>query len=178
MTGVQTCALPIYEAVCHQGVVPIADGLPTVTPQPQWTRSTLPRTSMVEAGTGPFDVLDRHVVVEVPGDTPVPPTRTECPALPENNTGTERTDGPTEGSQARSGAGGNYLSNEVAYRATLLRDALGLDDLPVGHVHTPVLEGVDATESELSNPEFVENRRAIIAQTRDLVEAALAASNS
>lgn len=164
------------EAACHQGIAPVAEGLPTVTPQPQWTRSTLPRSAMVEAGSGPFEVLDRSLVVEVPGDTPVPPARTECPALAEDNEGTDRTDGPTAGSQARSGAGGNYLSNEVAYRATLLRDALGLGDLPVGHVHTPVLEGVDATESALSNPEFVQNRRAIIDQTTRLLEAALAAS--
>ncbi len=164
------------EAACHQGIAPIAEGLPSVDPQPQWTRSTLPRRAMVDAGTGPFDVLDRSVVVEVPGEAPVPPTRTECPAVAEDNAGNERPDGPSVGSQARSGAGGNYLSNEVAYRATLLRDALGLEDLPVGHVHTPVLEGVGATESALSNPEFVQNRRAIISQTTRLLEAALAAS--
>ena len=164
------------EAACHQGVAPVARGLPTLRPQPQWTRSSLPRSAMVDAGTGPFEVLDRSLVVEVPGDTPVPSTRTECPALAEDNEGTERPDGPTEGSQARAGAGGNYLSNEVAYRATLLRDALQLDGLPVGHVHTPVLEGVDSTESALSNPEFVQNRRAIIAQTTRLLEVALAVS--
>lgn len=59
---------------------------------------------------------------------------------------------PTPGSQARAGGGGDYLSNEIAYRATLLRDALGLE-APGGHIHTPVLEGLDAENpAELTNP--------------------------
>ena len=80
-----------------------------------------------------------------------------------------REDGPTEGSQARSGGGGNYLSNEIAYRATLLRDAVSLD-VPGGHIHTPVLQGLSSTDrDELTNAEFEANRAAINAQIRALV---------
>lgn len=76
---------------------------------------------------------------------------------------------PTPGSQARAGGGGDYLSNEIAYRATLLRDALGLE-APGGHIHTPVLEGLDAENpAELTNPTFEANCEAITAQVRALV---------
>jgi hypothetical protein len=39
---------------------------------------------------------------------------------------------------AQSGGGGNYLSNESAYRNTLLRDVFKLD-IPAGHIHVPVM---------------------------------------
>ncbi|PRY63664.1 hypothetical protein BCF74_10162 [Knoellia remsis] len=155
------------EAVCYRGIAPIPAGIPTVTPQPQWTVSTHPITAMVKAGTGPFPVYDNTQVTEVPGDTPIDPVTTTCPAAP--SPGTVRADGPTPGSQARAGGGGNYLSNEIAYRATLLRDAVGLD-APGGHIHTPVLQGLDASKpQELTNPTFEANRAAINAQIRDLV---------
>lgn len=155
------------ENACYRGVVPVAHGLPTVEPQPQWTQSTHPFDAMIDAGTGPFPVFDNRRVVEVPAETPAEPVTTACPAAP--SPGTTREDGPTQGSQARSGAGGNYLSNEIAYRATLLRDAVGLE-VPGGHIHTPVLQGLSSTDrSELTNAEFEGNRSAINAQVRDLV---------
>ncbi|QQB65186.1 hypothetical protein I6I18_06570 [Kytococcus sedentarius] len=101
------------------------------------------------------------------GFTPPEPVTTDCPAPA--NPGTVREDGPTPGSQARAGGGGDYLSNEIAYRATLLRDALGLG-APGGHIHTPVLEGLDAENpAELTNPTFEANREAITAQVQALV---------
>lgn len=155
------------EDICYRGVVPIAPGTPTVEPQPQWTLSTHPIAQMVAADTGPFPVRDNRTVTEVPGDTPVEPVTTACPAAP--SPGTTLTTGPTEGSQARAGAGGNYLSNEVAYRATLLRDAHDLS-VPGGHIHTPVLQGLDpAKPDELTNPTFEGNRQAINAQMRELI---------
>jgi hypothetical protein len=55
-----------------------------------------------------------------------------------------RPDGPTIGSMAVAGSGGGFLSNEIAYRVTLLRDRIGgATFLPAGHVHTPDLP--DAT---------------------------------
>ncbi|MEW1988920.1 pyroglutamyl peptidase [Brevibacterium casei] len=163
------------ERSCYQGTIPIPGDVTTVRPQPQWTRSTLPREAMVDEVDGrPFAVNDRRSVTELPGDTPVSEPRLGCPADSALNEGTTREDGPTEGSVARAGGGGDYLSNEIAYRATLLRDALGLEDLPGGHVHTPVLEGVKKTETEISNPDFVANRQDIIAQTKLLLESALA----
>jgi len=47
------------------------------------------------------------------------------------------TDGPTIGSTARQGGGGSYLSNEIAYRVTTLRDRSNRPSLRAGHVHVP-----------------------------------------
>lgn len=155
------------EQVCYRGVAPIPEGIPTIDPQPQWTLSSHPVDAMRAADTGPYPVIDNRQVTEVPGDTPPEPVTTDCPAPA--NPGTVREDGPTPGSQARAGGGGDYLSNEIAYRATLLRDALGLE-APGGHIHTPVLEGLDAENpAELTNPTFEANREAITAQVQALV---------
>jgi len=154
------------EGVCYRGVAPIAPHLPTILPQPQWTTTTLPVDALLDARTAPFPVYDNRTVVEVAGDTPAQAATTDCPAA--YSFGTTRRDGPTDGSQARSGGGGNYLSNEVAYRATLLRDALRLD-VPGGHVHTPVLTGLGSDPEDLSTPAFEANRETIVAQVRDLV---------
>lgn len=156
------------EGACYRGMVPVPPGVPTVEPQPQWTLSTLPMDALLAADTGPFPVFDNRGVVEVSADTPPEPVTTTCPAA--GTPGEEfREDGPTEGSQARAGGGGDYLSNVIAYRATLLRDAVDLD-VPGGHIHTPVLRGLSNTDlDELTNAEFEANRAAIIAQVRDLV---------
>ncbi|MCL2917911.1 hypothetical protein [Shewanella litorisediminis] len=60
------------------------------------------------------------------------------------------------------GSGGGYLSNEISYRAVLLRDQFGLK-LPVGHIHTPKVAGYDA-----------QTGRAIAEQVRAMVELAAA----
>lgn len=130
--------------------------------QPQWTTTTLPYEAIVAAATGRFPVYDNTSVTEIPAG------------------GTEevvRPDGPTPGSTARAGGGGNYLSNEIAYRATLLRDRLGLHDrLPGGHVHTPVLQfgtgNTDPATGTVTDPEFVRNRLDIIAQVRAILAVA------
>ncbi|MGW7256346.1 pyroglutamyl-peptidase I family protein [Streptomyces sp. NPDC054834] len=131
--------------------------------QPQWTTTTLPYQRIVAADTGRFPVYDHTEVTEIPagGSEPV-----------------VRADGPTPGSTARAGGGGNYLSNEIAYRATLLRDRLGLHDtLPGGHVHTPVLQfgsgNTDPATGTVTDPEFVRNRLDIIAQVRAIVTVAI-----
>ncbi|QWB25854.1 MULTISPECIES: pyroglutamyl peptidase [Streptomyces] len=126
--------------------------------QPQWTTTTLPYRAIVDANTGRFPVYDNTSVTEIPagGTQPV-----------------VRPDGPTPGSTARQGGGGDYLSNEIAYRATLLRDRLGLHDrLPGGHVHTPVLQFGAGNTTEVTDPEFVRNRLDIIAQVRAILKAA------
>ncbi|OXY94125.1 pyroglutamyl peptidase [Streptomyces diastatochromogenes] len=134
--------------------------------QPQWTTTTLPYTAITAADTGRFPVYDHTEVTEIPagGTDPV-----------------VRPDGPTAGSTARAGGGGNYLSNEIAYRATLLRDRLGLHDtLPGGHVHTPVLQfgtgNTDPATGTVTDPEFVRNRLDIIAQVRSIVTVAAEAT--
>ncbi|MFH0518903.1 pyroglutamyl peptidase [Streptomyces sp. M41] len=150
---------PDNDNVSRTETVPVADP----ASQPQWTTTTLPYEAMVAAGTGRFPVYDNTSVTEIPAG------------------GTQavvRPDGPTPGSTARAGGGGDYLSNEIAYRATLLRDRLGLHDtLPGGHVHTPVLQfgagNTDPGTGAVTDPEFVRNRLDIIAQVRALVRAAL-----
>ncbi|MEU9212561.1 pyroglutamyl peptidase [Streptomyces sp. NPDC048415] len=140
------------------GPVPVSDP----ASQPQWTSTTLPYQAIVAANTGRFPVYDNTSVTEIPagGTDPV-----------------VRADGPTPGSTARAGGGGNYLSNEIAYRATLLRDRLGLHgSLPGGHVHTPVLEfgagNTDPATGTVTDPEFLQNRLDIIAQVRAILTVA------
>ncbi len=146
---------PDNDNVSRTETVPVTDP----ASQPQWTTTTLPYTAIVAAHTGRFPVYDHTEVTEIPagGTDPV-----------------VRPDGPTPGSTARAGGGGNYLSNEIAYRATLLRDRLGLHDtLPGGHVHTPVLEfgvgNTDPATGTVTDPEFVRNRLDIIDQVRAIV---------
>ncbi|MEV7391267.1 pyroglutamyl peptidase [Streptomyces sp. NPDC091215] len=149
---------PDNENVSSTETVPVAEP----ASQPQWTTTTLPYAAIVAANTGRFPVYDHTEVTEIPagGTDPV-----------------VRADGPTAGSTARAGGGGNYLSNEIAYRATLLRDRLGLHDtLPGGHVHTPVLEFGAGNTTEVTDPDFVRNRVDIIDQVRAIVTVAADAS--
>ncbi|MFG2889241.1 pyroglutamyl peptidase [Streptomyces sp. NPDC048248] len=149
--------------VSRTETVPIPDGVPTVWPQPQWTTTSLPYRQIVAAGTGPFPVIDHTTVTEIPagGSTPV-----------------ERPGGPTPGSTARAGGGGDYLSNEIAYRATLLRDAVR-PSLAGGHLHTPVLAfgagNTDPAGGAVTDPDFVRNRTAITGQVRAIVTVAASA---
>ncbi|WP_328871096.1 pyroglutamyl peptidase [Streptomyces sp. NBC_00287] len=145
---------PDNDNIGRTETVPVSDP----ASQPQWTTTTLPYEEIVAAATGRFPVYDNTSVTEIPagGTEPV-----------------VRPDGPTAGSIARAGGGGNYLSNEIAYRATLLRDRLALHDtLPAGHVHTPVLQFGAGNTSEVTDPEFVRNRLDIIAQVRAILTAA------
>ncbi|GGV13875.1 pyroglutamyl peptidase [Streptomyces griseoflavus] len=136
--------------------------VPDPASQPQWTSTTLPYAEIVAAQTGRFPVYDNTSVTEIPAG------------------GTEqvvRPEGPTPGSTARAGGGGDYLSNEIAYRATLLRDRLGLrEELPGGHVHTPVLRFGAGNTTEVTDPEFVRDRLDIIGQVRSIVTVAVSAT--
>lgn len=155
---------PDNENLSRTETVPVSDP----ASQPQWTTTTLPYARIVAASTGRFPVYDNTSVTEIPagGTQPV-----------------VRPDGPTPGSTARAGGGGDYLSNEIAYRATLLRDRMGLHDrLPAGHVHTPVLQfgagNTDPATGAVTDPEFVRNRLDIIAQVRAIVAVAATGSAS
>ncbi|MGC9411007.1 pyroglutamyl peptidase [Streptomyces sp. VNUA74] len=152
---------PDNENVSRTETVPVADP----ASQPQWTTTTLPYAAITAAGTGRFPVYDNTSVTEIPAGS--------AQAV-------VRPDGPTPGSTAREGGGGNYLSNEIAYRATLLRDRLGLRaTLPGGHVHTPVLQfgagNTDPATGAVTDPEFVRNRLDIVAQVRAIVAVAVSA---
>ncbi|MER7051366.1 pyroglutamyl peptidase [Streptomyces sp. NPDC000351] len=153
---------PDNDNVSRTETVPVADP----ASQPQWTTTTLPYEAIAAADTGRFPVYDNTSVTEIPAG------------------GTEavvRPGGPTPGSAARAGGGGDYLSNEIAYRATLLRDRLGLrGSLPGGHVHTPVLEfgagNTGPAAGAVTDPAFVRNRLDIVAQVRAIVAVAVSAS--
>ncbi|MEH0422951.1 pyroglutamyl peptidase [Streptomyces sp. B21-083] len=150
------------ENIGRTETVPVADP----SSQPQWTSTTLPYKAIVAADTGRFPVYDNTGVTEIPAGGTVPVVRA---------------DGPTAGSTARAGGGGDYLSNEIAYRATLLRDRLGLGaTLPGGHVHTPVLQfgtgNTDPATGAVTDPDFVRDRLDIIAQVRSILTVAVDAS--
>ncbi|MEU5700156.1 pyroglutamyl peptidase [Streptomyces aurantiacus] len=154
---------PDNENVSRTETVPVTDP----ASQPQWTSTTLPYKDIVAADTGRFPVYDNTSVTEIPAGGTAPVVRP---------------DGPTAGSTARAGGGGDYLSNEIAYRATLLRDRLGLhDSLPGGHVHTPVLQfgagNTDPASGTVTDPQFVQNRLDIIAQVRSILKVAANVTN-
>ena len=155
---------PDNDNISRTETVPVTDP----ASQPQWTTTTLPYKEIVAANTGRFPVYDHTEVTEIPAG------------------GTDavvRPDGPTPGSTARAGGGGDYLSNEIAYRATLLRDRLGLHDtLPGGHVHTPVLQfgtgNTDPATGTVTDPQFLQNRQDIIAQVRAILTVAVNATTA
>ncbi|HET9138843.1 pyroglutamyl peptidase [Actinophytocola sp.] len=142
--------------VSRTGVIPIPPGVPTVLPAPEFVPTTLPFATIVGTPTGRFPVFDNTTVVEIPAGSTTPVTQPG---------------GPTPGSVARQGGGGDYLSNEIAYRTTLLRDAVHAD-LPGGHVHTPVLQFAPGNTTEITDPTFIQNRTDIIAQVRAIITVA------
>ncbi|MFH0179810.1 pyroglutamyl peptidase [Streptomyces cacaoi] len=151
---------PDNDNLARTGSIPVPAGLPTVSPQPQWTTTSLPYGEITAHGTGPFPVRDFTAVTEIPAGA---------------TDQVDQPDGPTPGSTPRAGGAGDYLSNEIAYRATLLRDALHAS-LPGGHIHTPVLEfgsgNSDPNTGQISDPAFLRNRAAITAQVRAIIKAA------
>jgi hypothetical protein len=179
-----TPQLPVNNHECDSMVVDRWGG-PTkfsLTNPPQWTTTTLPVAEMITANTG-------STVPRPPGDT-WPDTSvafgvvwhtnyTEFPDCTSPTLLTRNNPPPTEfppptapippdpGSCAYSGGGGNYLSNESAYRNTLLRDRLGLG-IPAGHIHTPDMQHFD-TPFNPSDATFDAWRQAIVAQGQNLI---------
>jgi hypothetical protein len=81
---------------------------------------------------------------------------------------------PTAGSCSYAGGGGNYLSNESAYRNTLLAERLRFKGF-AGHIHTPNMQHFAATD--LYNPSdstFNQWRQAIVKQAQELIDAVAA----
>ena len=109
-------------------------------------------------------ITHNSVASYVPTPLPLPPIGstgsppTSWPAVPPD---------PTKCSN--SGGGGNYLSNESAYRNTLLRDRMGLN-IPAGHIHTPDMNtGHFATNFLPSDSTFDAWRLAIVHQGQNLI---------
>ena len=65
--------------------------------------------------------------------------------------------GSLAGQTAVSGSGGGYLSNEISYRTVLLSRQLG-SRVPIGHLHTPRVEGYDGP----AEAEIVDQIRAVL----------------
>ena len=155
-----------------------------LTNPPQFTTTSLPYAAMIEANTGAsvprppgdtwpdtsvaFGVVWHTNYTEFPDCTstarttrnsPVPITfPPPTPPIP-----------PDANACANSGGGGNYLSNESAYRNTLLRDRMGLH-IPAGHIHTPNMQHFDASNLYLaSDTTFDTWRLAIVQQGTNLI---------
>jgi hypothetical protein len=163
---------------------------------PQWTMGGLPFEKMIAANTGAgiprppgdlwnadanaFGVIWHTVFTEFPDCNSI--TRitrnsianyipTPLPLPPIGSTGLPPTSWPAvppdAGSCSNSGGGGNYLSNESAYRNTLLRDRLRLN-IPAGHIHTPSMQHFE-TNFLVSDPTFDAWRLAIAHQGQNLI---------
>jgi len=143
--------------------VPPAPRWPQPQPQPEFIETTLPWAAMVAAGTGPWPTALNPRLCEWPAGTRPDPAAVQC----HNN-------GPTPGSQAQSGGGGSYLSNESMYRSNRLRLALGATDIPGGHLHISALV-YPADPLVIIDEAFAADRAATIDQTVELVKAAASA---
>lgn len=144
--------------VHRSGPVPATADCPGV--DAAFHQTTLPHQAMSSAPTGEFPV-EYHEVYGVWPD----------PAGPGDGDRADHADGePGPDASAASGSGGDYLSNESMYRVLRLRAGLGLDGLPAGHLHTPVLLN---PPGEVTTAEFAAARRAIVEQTVRIVEAAV-----
>lgn len=173
---------------CHATVVPRWGGprVFDVRNPPQWTTASLPFGRMAAAGTGTgiapppgatwatgegFPVIRNTAYTEFPDcDSPERVTRNAAPegGMRPAQPGTP----PAPTSCAYAGGGGTYLSNESAYRNTLLRDRLGRD-IPAGHIHTPIMQHFAPTNRHgASDPTFAAWRRAIVRQTVALIHVA------
>jgi pyrrolidone-carboxylate peptidase len=144
-------------------LIPRAAGWPQLDPQPEFIETTLPYQQMIAAGTTPWPVRLNPQVCEWLNHTRPDPARVTCHA-----------NGPTPGSQAQAGGGGNYLSNESMYRSNRLRLALGATDVPGGHLHISALV-YPADPLVVIDQAFAADRAQTIEQTAALVRAAGAA---
>jgi len=152
---------------------------------PQFVESTLPVAAMIGANTGAqvprppdsqasgtnaFDVVWGYDYETFP-DCTLPATQYFYAPVATTYPPPGNPQPPNAAACARSGSGGDYLSNESAYRATLLRDVLGLS-IPVGHIHTPVMSRFDpGNDGAITDARFEAYRSAIVLQGRLLVEA-------
>lgn len=128
------------------GGSPTAPQVPLGLAGPEFLEFTLPAAAMVTT-SGRWQVRDNRRVMSLERGRLQPGSLAEL-----------------KGDTAVAGSGGGYLSNEVAYRTLKLRMSLGAS-FAVGHLHTPRVDGYDA-----------DAERAMVAQIRDLVAAAVAAT--
>ena len=123
---------------------------PGMGPGSEFVATTLPVHKM-QVGSPYSVVIDTGVYEQSPPGSP----------------STFRPDGPTPGSIAVEGSGSGFLSNEIAYRVTRLRDELGVS-VAAGHVHTPT----PTTPSGANDGAFDNSRNNIVAQFRTILSRA------
>ncbi|MCW2900590.1 MAG: hypothetical protein JWO67_2855 [Streptosporangiaceae bacterium] len=144
-------------------VVPQVTNWPQPQPNPEFIKTTLPYQQMIAAGTTPWPVALNPHICEWTGNTRPDPAKVSC-----------HDNGPSEGAQAQSGGGGNYLSNESMYRSNRLRIALGATDIPGGHLHVSSLV-YPQNPLTIIDSAFASDRAQTIEQAVALVKAAGAA---
>jgi pyrrolidone-carboxylate peptidase len=130
---------------------------PSMPAGPEWLTSSLPTTPMAATDVTPFRTRINTSVLEIPAGETLP---------------VRRPLGPTPGSIASEGAGGGYLSNEVAYRNTLQRDLLD-PTMPAGHLHVPVLQFDPANKTAITDPAYELNRDNIVKGAHAILRNAL-----
>ncbi|MBT1444239.1 hypothetical protein KJI95_06835 [Shewanella sp. JM162201] len=123
-------------------IAPMLNGKPLMGDE--FVEFSLPASAM-QAAPGNFKINDNHKI------TTLEKGEFEAKSLGELTSAT-----------SVEGSGGGYLSNEISYRAVLLKNQFGLK-IPVGHIHTPKISGVDSEKS-----------KAIAEQVRTMVELAAA----
>jgi hypothetical protein len=152
----------------------------------QFTLTTLPVASMIAANTGaeippppgapspqPYTVL-WHTNYTVFPDCNATPTQTFNSPVPVEFPPPTPPIPPAVTACARQGGGGDYLSNESAYRNTLLRDTFKLR-IAAGHIHVPVMTrfgdgaGNNQNTSAITDPTFEAYRDTIVEQTHRLI---------
>ncbi|MFG6150207.1 hypothetical protein [Halobacillus sp. B23F22_1] len=147
----------------RSNVIPTTKKWPMPEDLPEFIETTLPYEEMASAKTGPWPVERNNEVCEW-----------QAPEY-------ERDDfichegGPTEGSKARAGGGGSYLSNESQYRSNRVRLGVGSYDIPGGHLHVAAQEHYPEDSQVYITEDFMKFRKATVDQTVNLVEAAAGA---
>ena len=179
--------LAINNPQCDSSVVPQWGGPKnfSLNNPPQWTTTSLPIAQMIDADTGAnvprppgdgwpdqsqaFGVVWHTSFTEFPNCTSTV-TQTENSPVPTQYPPPSPPTPPSANSCSYAGGGGNYLSNESAYRNTLLAKRLGFKGF-AGHIHTPDMQHFNSTD--LYNPSdgtFNKWRLAIVQQGADLLD--------
>jgi hypothetical protein len=183
-SGVAQLAINNHE--CDSMVVDRWGGPATfnLTNPPQYTTTSLPYAAMIAANTGAsvprppgdgwadtsvaFGVVWHTSYTEFADCTSTTRTARNSPVPTVFPPPTQPVP-PDTNACAYNGGGGNYLSNESAYRNTLLRDRMGLH-IPAGHIHTPNMQHFDQTDLYLaSDTTFDTWRLAIVQQGTNLI---------
>lgn len=105
---------------------------------PEFFETTLPYSLMVNADKN-LNILKQGTVIYNQGFASTEENYNSSPSMDNGNINNGIT--PADGAKARRGSGGDYLSNEIFYRVSLLKEGRGvLLTIPYGHLHVPILQ--------------------------------------